>query len=367
MPAPSYRTVLLKLHLWAGMMAALFLFALGLSGAVIVFENEIDGFLNSHLAFVRPQGVRLTLAEIEKTIRQQYPNGRIEGFELPQAANRSLWVYVENGEKQIALAVNPYNADVLGTGDQQNRFTGKVHQFHTHLLLPGRTGHIIITTAAFFLFALAVTGLVLWWPRKIFRVRSGSTQRVVFDTHQMLGLWSSLFVLLFSLTGIAIGFEDQVNRWARSVSHAQEQRRATPSIPKPDAQPLSPDQLLAEAETLAPGAHATILDLGDSPRSPALIVMKVPEDHTPAGRTRLRIDRYSGQVLRFENARSMPAPMKYASMWNREIHTGDIFGWPTRILACLFSLIVPTLAVTGPWIWWNRTRSQRSRAVTSMD
>ena len=69
---------------------------------------------------------------------------------------------------------------------------------------------------------------------------------------------------------------------------------------------------------------------------------------------------YTDDVLRFDNTRAIPVVLKYARMWNGEIHTGEIFGWPTRILACIFSLAVATLAVTGLWIWWNRNRAQRS-------
>jgi uncharacterized iron-regulated membrane protein len=43
-------------------------------------------------------------------------------------------------------------------------------------------------------------------------------------------------------------------------------------------------------------------------------------------------------------------------MWIREIHTGDIFGWPTRILACLMSLALPIAVITGTLVWWNRNR-----------
>jgi uncharacterized iron-regulated membrane protein len=92
-----------------------------------------------------------------------------------------------------------------------------------------------------------------------------------------------------------------------------------------------------------------------------LVIMKFPEDHL--GRTHVILDRYTGDVLRFDNTRAMPVPLKYARLWNQEIHTGDIFGWPTRILACIFSLAVAALAVTGPWIWWNRNRAQRSRSA----
>ena len=55
----------------------------------------------------------------------------------------------------------------------------------------------------------------------------------------------------------------------------------------------------------------------------------------------------TADVLRFDSTTAMPAALKYARVWNREIHTGDIFGWPTRILSSIFSLAVAGLAVTG--------------------
>ena len=68
------------------------------------------------------------------------------------------------------------------------------------------------------------------------------------------------------------------------------------------------------------------------------------------------MDVYTGSVLLVESSRRMPAPIKYARMWNRELHTGDILYLPTRIVAAFFSLMLPVLAITGPLIWWNRRR-----------
>ena len=89
--------------------------------------------------------------------------------------------------------------------------------------------------------------------------------------------------------------------------------------------------------------------------------MKFPEDRTPAGRSRLRIDAYTGKVLQLQSSRDMPMPVKYARMWNREIHTGDIFNLPSRILAAFFSLMLPILAITGPLIWWNRRKASKAQ------
>ena len=43
------RNWILRFHLWIGLPAALFLLVLGLSGAIIAFENDYDRWLNPHL------------------------------------------------------------------------------------------------------------------------------------------------------------------------------------------------------------------------------------------------------------------------------------------------------------------------------
>lgn len=52
------------------------------------------------------------------------------------------------------------------------------------------------------------------------------------------------------------------------------------------------------------------------------------------------------------------AGVSLRQVMDREIHTGEILGWPTRILAALVSLLLPVLAVTGSAIGWNRRRKK---------
>jgi len=113
--------------------------------------------------------------------------------------------------------------------------------------------------------------------------------------------------------------------------------------------------LLSVAEATAPGAQPTwILFVGN----PIRVAMKYPEDQTPTGRTNIFINAYTGNVVYELNSRTGPLGFRFVKLWNREIHTGDIGGLPTRILACLVSLMLPVMAVTGPFIWWNRRRQQ---------
>jgi uncharacterized iron-regulated membrane protein len=305
----------------------------------------------------------LKLSQITQTIRQAFPQSTIEELVLPQNRDDTAKIIVlhSNG-RDVGIGVNPYTGEIVGrSSDQQFRPMLAIREFHTHLLIRRRNGQLIQIIAACCLFGLAVTGIVLWWPRKIFKLRGVPFHNVVLDLHQMLGLWSSVCVLLFALTGIAIGLEDQVNRWALSASHMQPTPWPTAKPPSAGVPPLSPDELLAKAENTAPGARPIVIEFGDSPNDPALVIMKFPEDHL--GRTHVILDRYTGDVLRFDDTRAMPVALKYARLWNQELHTGEILGWPTRILACIFSLAVAALAVTGPWIWWKRNCAQKSRTA----
>jgi len=361
------RKFLLTVHLWAGLTAALFLLLLGVSGALVAFEGEIDRALNARLSYVQPQGQPLTLEAIRAKLLAANPGAKIEQFGMPQRSEYSLFVQLEQASgKQTGLFVNPYTGEVLGSDDQANHFTNKVHQFHTHLL-GGEIADEITGWSSVLLLVLSITGIVLWWPRKLFRLRwslkaerGGSAKRFNFELHNFVGILSSIVLLIFAWTGLCIHWEREVGKLAQQLSSAPAVRPVSPEIPAPGSVSLSPDRLLQIARNTLPEARITGLQLPGNAKQAALVQLKFPEDHTPAGRSRIRIDAYSGKVLQVQSSRDMAMPVKYARMWNRELHTGDIFNLPTRILAAFFSLMLPILAITGPFIWRNRKRANKT-------
>jgi len=133
------------------------------------------------------------------------------------------------------------------------------------------------------------------------------------------------------------------------------------------ASPLDFDQLVSIAEKNAPGAKVTVIQMAQTPQRPARIIMKYPEDHTPAGRTQVFLDPYSGKVRQLIDARSAPLGFKLMRLWNRQYHTGDIFGWPTQTLALVFSLAVVVMAITGPMIWYKRKRAPQTAQAAAAD
>jgi len=174
---------------------------------------------------------------------------------------------------------------------------------------------------------------------------------VNWDLYQTLGIYMSVFLMIFSLTAIVIHWDDAAMKLVNRVTGTA----GTPDFPEPQPQPtgaapLSPDQLLATSEASMPGMHAMGMQfVGNLVR----VWMGFPEDRTP-GEASVVVDQYTGKVVYLLNSRTAPLAFRVVKLWNREIHTGDIGGLPTRILACLISLLLPVHTITGPLIWLTR-------------
>jgi uncharacterized iron-regulated membrane protein len=274
----TVRRVILAIHLWMGLCAALFLALLGITGALMVFENEIDRALNPKLTWIQPGDHYLSLTEIKTRLERDYPGYTVAALEFSPRKEIGWDAFLQSKTSQrgIGIAFNPFTGDILGDEAQRNDFMNKVHQLHLRLLA-GNAGATVVSVAAVFLLFLSISGIVLWWRRKILAPNwRNRLKKLNFDVHQALGIHSSFFLLIFSVTAMVIHWEGKATFIANRRTHSPE------APPFPPAQgrvrgaiPLSPDRLLAIAERSVPGAQPTMMQLAGNP---IRIAMKCPED-----------------------------------------------------------------------------------------
>jgi uncharacterized iron-regulated membrane protein len=122
---------------------------------------------------------------------------------------------------------------------------------------------------------------------------------------------------------------------------------------------LTPDQALVLAGDQLPGAVPVSINV-PGPKTPYRIALRYPEDRTPGGRSRVFVDQYRGTVLLAESSRTTAAGTRMVIL-NRGIHTGDLFGLPTKALMSLASLAVVAQATSGLMMWWKRRRGGTSQ------
>ncbi|HKR56785.1 MAG TPA: PepSY-associated TM helix domain-containing protein [Gemmatimonadales bacterium] len=360
------RPLLLNTHLVVGLAAALPLFCIGLTGAILVFENPINDALNAKVTAVAPPaGAQpLSLRSLEDTIDRTQPGYRIVEADFG-SDDRHAWgiaAVSADGKGETDLFLDPYTGKTLGRPEQQSLVMNRIHQFHTKFLA-GRTGNMVTGWSGVMLAFLAVTGLILWWPAKIVRVRPGITGwRLAFDLHQTVGAFAWVLLLVLATSGMVIHWNEGASALAYRMTGGQPVAPFPRSVNGCEGRPiLGIDSLASVARALVPGAHMTVVGLPDDPSVPVRAQFKYPEDLTPAGRTLVFLAACSGRPVQVLSSRTAPVAYRLTRMWNREIHTGDVLGWPGRIVMALASLCLPLMALTGPLMWWGR-RKRTSQA-----
>jgi len=300
------RRVLLWFHRYLGLLATIPLILLGLSGAVLVFEVEIDRALNPTYWNVSPQGERMAWQDVVRAVSKAYPHDAVTGIRFPEKPTVAAEVSLKSG---LSLGVDPYTGRVLGARRRGKAITTYIHQFHTRLLsgiwLRSKTdwGGRITGFSTIAMLVLAITGLILWWRRKSVGIKwNAPWRRVIFDAHYAFGFWGLAPLLFIGLTGVAIGFESVVRPALYSITQSHPAPMPDMHSAKAIGPRLTIDAALGVAHQALPGAEVSNLGLPTSPSGVFLAFMKFPEDHTPAGRSRVGMDQYSGKILWLENA-----------------------------------------------------------------
>ncbi|MDQ2948025.1 MAG: PepSY domain-containing protein [Acidobacteriota bacterium] len=341
------KKLLLNLHFYIGLAACAFLAILGFTGAVLAFENEFNREINPRLLKVQPRGPVLSWEVVRQKVQLQEPAWRIQRIYMPANDDDSTYVRLvsrANGRTTDEIYVDQYSGEVLGQKLQGNQLIWKIHDLHV-TLTAGNIGSRFVAWSAAGLLCLSLSGLYLWWPRKVFRVRVAKPYpRANYDLHRSLGFWSSLAMLAFAVTGINLHIQT-----GGGLFTMMDDKSAAVHLP---GHGTTADEMLQSAREALPEARTMRISFWNDQR-PVLVQMRFAEDHTPAGRSAVTLDSRTGAVLTVVSSRT--APLIYTALveWNREIHTGTIFGWPSRIVASILSMALFVLAVSGPMIWVN--------------
>jgi uncharacterized iron-regulated membrane protein len=348
---PRMRKLLFSLHRYLALIAGVFVAILGVTGSIMAFEPEIDHLFHRKLTYVTPQTKPLSLAEVVGIVTRAFPGEAIRAYNISAFPGMAYQV----ATTRRAVFVNQYTGEILGTrsgDDSVSRFLGTVHQLHLRLLIHDKsdTGKKIESYAGMAIIFLALSGLYLWWPLKRIRLRSW------FDLHNTIGVFSLVVLLILATSGVVIGFDREIEPWLFKITGSG----PLPRVPRnsaphsPDAKPITADQAIEIARAAIPGAAPFVIEL-PRPNGVFYVRARYPEDLTPGGRSAIVIDQYSGKVLLAQGSRTVPAGARMFIL-NRAVHTGDVFGMPSKIIASLASLMLVMQVVSGFMTWWKRRR-----------
>lgn len=370
----SLRPLLFWLHLACGVAAGLVIAVMAFTGVALAFEKPVLALLERAAAHADvPRGAtRQPLSAIVQAVRTAQPDARVSGFTVQNDPAASVLVNLGRSE---GVYVDPYTGAIRGTTSSAGRgFFQTMEDWHRALGRGGdsrSTGRAITGAgnAAFLL--LAVTGLYLWWPAKIgrLRFRLGGKARD-WNWHNVVGAWSAPVLIVLTGTGVVMSY-----RWANNLvftlSGSQPPAFVGEGAPRNGERPPGPrerahgdgaakarldyDALVRAAVQQVPEWESISLRPAAGRGSgPGVAVAIRPRHAWPRFATvQLTLDPRTGAVLRADHYADAGAGRK-ARTWIRFLHTGEAFGWPGQMLAALASAGGLVLVLTGLSLAYRR-------------
>ncbi|MFM6953533.1 MAG: PepSY-associated TM helix domain-containing protein [Sphingobacteriaceae bacterium] len=377
-----------SIHLYLGLAAGLVIMLTCFTGAVLIFEKELEQAFHPQRYQVKAGPQRLSLEILAKKVKKAVPDAKISGFKVYGNPNRSVEVSYgikdkQQGGKKLAeiekgkekernkkedekekvgkrkiAFVNPYTGAVLDLYAYNDTFFYQMFALH-RWLLGGDLGKLIVGVSTLFFVFILITGFILWWPktRSVLKQRllvkwDSNWKRLNNDLHIVLGFYSSIFLFVFAFTGLAWSF-DWFNKGIYTVTRSEmKEPKQVESV------------YVAEKDKI--GADAVLLVLNKELADIQSFQVNLPKDSVgtytvnilPNGVFEMQgttywVDAYSATVLDSQSFEQKNLGQRVRSSF-KPIHTASIFGLSSKIIgliACLLGVIFP---ITGFIMWRNR-------------
>lgn len=362
-----------KWHLYVGIIAGAILCIVGVTGSILVFQDEIDAALNPSLYKSLQGEKRYTIGEVVPVIQQKYPGKPFDYIMETDRDNPNSTYKLYHYKTQQEFFVNPYNGTLCGKRLMSSSFIRIVTNIHCFLLVPP-FGRYVVGLAALSMLILTISGLRLWVPGQYNKWKQWKAALTVnfkagfkrknYDWHSVLGFYSAPVVVMIALTGFAITFSSIFIASLFILTGKSPQSVAAIYAQKSDYKegrlPLSPKAVSDIGKNTVRYGDINGIALPDDKYESYRLDIKAPGKAKSGKRIMLMIDQYTGKVL-LNSETDFPNIGQTQLSWLAPIHYGTFGGMPTRILALLGGLMPLALYITGFIIWWPRLQKQKQR------
>ncbi len=340
------RKICSKLHLWLAIPFGLFITLVCLTGALLVFEDEISHAAHPELYYVSevgtaPMSPKKLAAEVAATLPEDVTVTGVTVSDDPL----KTWMVALSKPHRAFVAVDPYTGEVLGRVERLP-FFNTVVQLHRFLMnAPAERGQltvgkVLVGISVLLLVIILITGIVLWCPRQIGAWRSrlaisgkGGSRKFWTQLHHAGGMYAVIFILLMALTGLTWSFG-----WYRSAFYALFDHGT-------QTEAVAVHSHGAEHPHGAGNPHR---QGGGNPHYQGGEACGAEHYAHKAGALDLSSLPISHDTDRPTNTQG----------WVYWIHTGKWGGMITKILYFVACLIGASLPLTGYYLWWVRRQKK---------
>jgi uncharacterized iron-regulated membrane protein len=355
------RRVNFQIHLWVGIVLALYLIVIGVSGSILVLRIELGALAgaNSWESTKAPEP-RADITVVVRNLTARYPRFRIVSIMAP-GKTEPTYIARLLGRTQIRVGVDRDTGEVLGDVKRGPAWLDTVEKLHVSLFA-SRNGRILNGVGGAFLLLMCITGLINWWPgvrnwkRALTVDFRRSWRRINFDLHSAAGFWTLAIISFWAVSAVYFAWPREIFTFVNRISPIVNSKpplvevTARNQMSEPDL-----DELVKRASVLDPGTTFAGVEFPFNRRAPMKILMRRGNGLSREYEDTLYFNPYNGEYL---------ATWRYGVnesfgdwfIWSQvPMHFGVYWGVGVKIIWAVLGLVVPTLAVTGLLMYWNRT------------
>ncbi len=376
----TFRNVSEWLHLWLGLISGICVFIVCFTGGIWCWRYEVWGVTEKHWK-VEPQqksylAPSVLIAKSREYLKTKNITEDTVSYIRYWKPGRSMLVSLKLPKKEHAdIYLNPYDGKILKDLRERSaaeQFFIFIRAGHRFLWLKPATGSPIVGSACIIFVITLITGLIWWYPSKwtkktvqnAFTLKWGAKwKRLNIDIHNVIGFYSILFVLALTLSGIFFTFE-----WFEKGTY---NILTWKTLNLETGDPKS-DTTVTVASTAHPEDVVWLKTLGKHDGKYGSVIINFPDQQAEPYESTVYFQDgnvlYNGDVKFYDQKTLKELPptkqsdMPYESLsvgekmfrMNFDIHTGQILGLPTKILAFFACMIGASMPITGFIIWYNR-------------
>ena len=340
------------IHSYAGLISGLFIFLMSLSGAVLVFQDQLD----QQPQVIQVSSTRISTDSCYKIVRQRYPQAQISSCALPGNPDQpvSFFVYdlsYKQGEKAMEIFIHPQTGAVLktrgGSDDPTNNFMSWLAKFHNSFHL-GKAGEWLLGFFSLVFLLSLLTGLVLFRKNIIavlfFRKRAWRRNNL----HQLIGVYALLFNLMIAVTGF------WMQRYVFKKDFYQSYDFKMTIKPSP-LFPYSFDSAYGEIKKKHPDFTAYVVYFSQGTKGKTAVYGSRSSNayiHSKKFADVVFLDS-TGAVSKTRFINEISPDDRY-DIINSQLHMGRFGGLGIRLLYFFFGLSGSILSITGFLLWLKR-------------
>jgi len=403
-------------HFFAGLLCLPFIFSLTLTGAVYLFNRELDDVVYRSLLVRDEAAISANAAPLppsELITRAEHAEGGMaKALQWPADTRHTVQVDVQQADGAVRqVFLDPASGAVAGAMAESDRLMSLVKRIHS-LTVAGNAGNVLIEVVAGWVIVLVLSGAYLWWPRGrkqgVVRIRPQAQGRVWWrDLHAVTGAFGAVVILFLALSGMpwSIVWGSQVNTWLTAhglgvpdgtwtnLPKSRTPATALGAIPWSQEQQMLPashaghesgsshhaDGATAMALPPAPSAigpnraAAVFAAAGMKddyrlvlPRGASGVYSAVRLRSAHASQRVIHLDQYSGKILMDLGPADVGAVARVTE-WGVSVHQGTEYGLPNQLLMLAGCIALMLLCVSGVAVWWKRRPAGQLAAPVRRD